>query len=254
MNRLAVKHLPKVYAALRAQYGAAADAVRKRGVLAAQGNLHGAIVDTNMAAVITALYLDAAKGAAKNFQITKKAFGEDPGFVSSVMNYFKKFLLNKVVLPITKTTQKEVNRILDQAIKEGWGVDEAVKRLENTELPQQRARVIVRTESVRSMNATQLFAADESLFETTKEWLTVHDNRRRHSHAAQDGQIRELEEAFDNGCKFPGDPDADAKEIIQCRCTLAYKAKRDSNGRLIRKQPTALPLTSRMSMTGGIST
>ncbi len=36
----------------------------------------------------------------------------------------------------------------------------------------------------------------------------------------------------------PGDVHASAGNVCNCRCTLAFKAKRDENGRLIRKAST----------------
>lgn len=264
-NRIASAYIPKVYAALWKQLQAAATAVRERGIVAAQGNIHGDKLGGDMAAVITSLYTDAATQALKRFKPTinkqsnkKSAFGDATDFVNGVLGYFKRFLLNKVVLPIQKTTEKYVNEVLDEALKEGWGVDEAVKRLEDTELAQERARKIVRTESVRAMNYTQLLAADEGDFEYDKEWIAIHDPRTRLSHSNHggvDGEIRGLDEPFSNGLMFPGDPEGSARETIQCRCTMGYIARRDENGRLIRKQPHAqnLPLASRLTINGSVT-
>ncbi len=253
--RLAVAYIPKVYAALHKQIGAAVKAVQERGVMAAQGNIHGDILGGDMAAVLLSLYADAAKQAAKKFRPTMKAgFGDNPDFIQAVIDYFKKYLLNKVVIKINETTTSFINSVLDEAVQKGWGVDETVKRLEETDIPQQRARVIVRTESVRAMNYAQLLAADQTNFEMDKEWLAVHDKRTRLSHSNHggiDGEKVPLDMPFSNGLFFPGDPDGPAKEVIQCRCTLAYIARRDANGRLIRKSPDRLPL---LGVNGGITT
>ncbi len=40
-----------------------------------------------------------------------------------------------------------------------------------------------------------------------------------------DGEIRELDDRFSNGLKFPGDPDGDAGEVINCRCALLQRAR-----------------------------
>lgn len=256
-NRIARLFVPQVYKALNDQIAAAVKAVRERGVMAAQGNLHGDIIDAKLGAVITDLYRQAAIGAIKKYKPRIKAgFGENPGFVSQVLAYFKKFLLNKVVLPIQKTTEKFVNKVLDEAIEKGWSVDETVKHLEDTELSQERARKIVRTEAVRSMNYSQMVAADESDFEMQKQWIATDDQRVRptHSnHGGVDGELRDLDQPYSNGLQFPGDPTGSAREVIQCRCTQAYIAKRDENGRLIRKQPNAVPLASRLSILGSIT-
>jgi hypothetical protein len=41
--------------------------------------------------------------------------------------------------------------------------------------------------------------------------------------------------------EHPHDPQAQAKDVIQCRCTYAVTNKRDKNGRLIRKPANGLP-------------
>lgn len=55
-----------------------------------------------------------------------------------------------------------------------------------------------------------------------KEWVSTLDNRTRHSHRQLDGQKIPNEEGakFDNGCRYPGDPQGRYDEICNCRCTL----------------------------------
>lgn len=55
-----------------------------------------------------------------------------------------------------------------------------------------------------------------------KEWLATLDGRTRHSHRQLDGQKIPNEEGakFDNGCRYPGDPQGRYEEICNCRCTL----------------------------------
>lgn len=55
-----------------------------------------------------------------------------------------------------------------------------------------------------------------------KEWLATRDGRTRHSHRQLDGQKIPNEDGakFDNGCRYPGDPQGRYDEICNCRCTL----------------------------------
>lgn len=55
-----------------------------------------------------------------------------------------------------------------------------------------------------------------------KEWLATLDGRTRHSHRQLDGQKIPNEDGakFDNGCRYPGDPQGRYEEICNCRCTL----------------------------------
>lgn len=54
-----------------------------------------------------------------------------------------------------------------------------------------------------------------------QEWLATLDGRTRHTHRQLDGEVREVGQAFSNGCRYPGDPQARGSEIYNCRCTLA---------------------------------
>lgn len=55
-----------------------------------------------------------------------------------------------------------------------------------------------------------------------KEWLATIDGRTRHSHRQLDGQKipNDPNAKFDNGCRYPGDPQGRYAEICNCRCTL----------------------------------
>ena len=55
-----------------------------------------------------------------------------------------------------------------------------------------------------------------------KQWLSAHDGRVRDSHAMLNGQIREIEEKFDNGLLYPADSSGAPAEVYNCRCTLTY--------------------------------
>jgi len=250
MRRLAKAFVPQVYAAIRSQVAAAVNAVREKGIQGAQGNIHGSIINTEVGPIIEDLYRTAAKLAIRKYKPNKKAFGFNEEFINAVIAYFHKYLLDKVVLPISQTTIDYVEKVLQQALTEGWGVDKTIKQLEDTELPKWRARLIVRTESARATNFTQMAAADEEDVEMEKQWIAIDDNRTRksHSHAGVDGQRVNIDQPFSNGLMFPGDPNGPAKEVCNCRCTLGYFAKRDANGNLIPKQPQPLNLISRMGI------
>ena len=64
--------------------------------------------------------------------------------------------------------------------------------------------------------------AKEMGIKLEKEWVATLDGRTRHSHRQLDGQKIPNEEGakFDNGCRYPGDPQGRYDEICNCRCTL----------------------------------
>lgn len=242
--------VPKVYAAIQSQIKEACAIIKRKGLHAAQGNINGSILNTEIGAAVTSLYHAAAKLSIRKYKPNKKAFGASEEFIREVLAYFKKYLLENVVNPISQTTIDHIETVLQEAIREGWGVDKAVKELEDSDITKRRARMIVRTETVKAANFTQLSAADMEDYEMEKQWIAVEDNRTRrsHSHAGVDGERVDLDQPFSNGLMFPGDPKGDAAEVINCRCTLGYFAKRDLNGKLIPKKTPPLNILTRMSM------
>lgn len=67
--------------------------------------------------------------------------------------------------------------------------------------------------------------AERMGLELRKVWLATPDSRVRDSHARLDGEERETEEEFSNGCRYPGDPNGDPAEVYNCRCTLISQVK-----------------------------
>ena len=67
-----------------------------------------------------------------------------------------------------------------------------------------------------------MFRADDMGVDIGKVWMATLDNRTRDSHAKLDGKPVGLYDRFDNGLDRPRDPDGEAAEICNCRCTLQY--------------------------------
>lgn len=69
------------------------------------------------------------------------------------------------------------------------------------------------------------YKAKEKGADVVKQWDATLDSSTRESHAAVDGEIRELDEKFSNGLMFPGDPAGGAAEVVNCRCALLQRAR-----------------------------
>ncbi len=84
-----------------------------------------------------------------------------------------------------------------------------------------RAQTIARTETASAYGAGRMAGLKQARF-THKSWLTAHDDRVRHTHNDAEMQgVIPLDEPFNNGLMFPGDPDVDEpSEVINCRCVL----------------------------------
>lgn len=98
---------------------------------------------------------------------------------------------------------------------------------------------IARTETTSASGFSAYEAAKQSNLMLTKEWIAATDDRTRHDHRIENGQIVDFEDLFimADGSKlqYPGDVTAKPTQVINCRCTLAFKGKRDAEGMLILK-------------------
>lgn len=91
-----------------------------------------------------------------------------------------------------------------------------------------RGRLIARTEGHRIQQQSNYDAQQRAKgigADVVKQWDATLDSRTRESHAAVDGEIREVEKPFSNGLMFPGDPAGAAAEVCNCRCTSNTRAK-----------------------------
>jgi hypothetical protein len=255
-NRLVKTYESKIDAVIRQYLNTVAAKVQSHGIHSAQGMVHGDVILNGLQTVIKDLYRDAVKQAigknvisSRELKSVPNAFGyimipdgmkAFPAWLQLVYAFLDRYLLNKVVLPISQTTIAQVDKMLSKALDEGWGTAEMVNELKETELPAWRARLIARTETVRATNIAQMIQAAQSPYKMQKRWIAVDDNRTRatHNHATGvDGEVRTLTEKFSNGLQFPGDPTAPAAEVCNCRCTLGYFAERDEDGNLVPRDP-----------------
>lgn len=98
---------------------------------------------------------------------------------------------------------------------------------------------IARTETTSASGLAAFETARQSNLVMTKEWISATDNRTRRDHIIENGQVVDLEEPFvmadGSSLLYPGDTKGKASQVINCRCTISFKGKRDENGMLIRK-------------------
>lgn len=93
-----------------------------------------------------------------------------------------------------------------------------------------RSQVIGRTEAMRAVNQGNEEAYRQAIADGTiradqlrREWRTRLDGRERRTHEFLNGEVKGWGEPWvtENGeLRYPGDPQAPAKETIQCRCAI----------------------------------
>lgn len=251
--------LKPVMKALKDQIEPVADILRSEGVDAAMASLDTVEINAHLAPPIKDIYAtvglyfanktihDLNQSAKEN----KAGFGFNEEFIREILAFFSQYLLNKAVLPISETTKQQILAVISEGVKNGWGADKIAMALESPDLLLWRARLIVRTEANKAMNYGHLLGESKSEFESEKTWIAANDHRTRHSHRLVDDVTLDFNERYlvpiYKGTKpriqvgvdlmiGPGDVHASAANVCNCRCTLAFKAKRGEDGRLIRKR------------------
>lgn len=259
MKLFEAQFLRIVYNALRDQVNDIVATLREHGVQAAIREVDTTVLNKHLEEPLREIYktvglyfanktIHDLRMDARQRQIEQKAgFGFNVEFIRAILQYFASYLLSKAVIPITETTKDQILAILNQGLTEGWGVDKMAMMLESPDLLLWRARMIIRTESNKAMNYGARLGESKSIWQTTKTWIAANDHRTRHSHRYIDDHVVDFNQyfhvpIFEKGIlagadimEGPGDVHASAGNVINCRCVLAFKGKRDKNGRLIRK-------------------
>lgn len=125
--------------------------------------------------------------------------------------------------------KKKITAQVSRGISTGMSYQQVAKQLAGyTNIGFNNAVRIARTEGHRVQVQSAMdacYKAKEKGCDVVKQWDAALDKRTRESHAMVDGEIRELDKPFSNGLMFPGDPDGEAAEVINCRCALLQRAK-----------------------------
>lgn len=123
----------------------------------------------------------------------------------------------------------DVARELSRGVAQSLPYAEIARNIKNTtNVDMNKSMRIAKTEGHRvSQEATYTVQkkAKERGADIMKQWDSTLDSKTRDSHRLVDGELRELDEKFSNGLMFPGDKNAPASEVVNCRCVLLQRAK-----------------------------
>ena len=129
--------------------------------------------------------------------------------------------------------KQQIQSVMTQGILQGESIPKLSKRLATTvgERNYKSAIRNARTMTTGAQNAGRMDSykrAESKGIDLEVEWIATLDNRTRHEHRMLDGQTRPVGEPFEvHGIKidYAGDPNAPARMIYNCRCTLAGHVK-----------------------------
>ena len=129
----------------------------------------------------------------------------------------------KAILETEKTAKKKLREPLEAAKKEA---KKATEKANKPIIPKENpvdVKKEMKTKTTEVENAGVLEslknAADMGI-DVKKQWMATIDGRTRHTHAVIDKEVKQLDEPFSNGCRYPGDMSALPKEVWNCRCTM----------------------------------
>lgn len=120
--------------------------------------------------------------------------------------------------------RQRLHNAVTQGIIKGDSMDKVAQNMQSvTGMSYNSAMRAARTLTGSAQNLGTLdgfHEAEDKGVKLQKQWLASLDRKTRDSHRDMDGITIGLDEKFPNGCKCPLDPDADASEVINCRCTM----------------------------------
>ena len=125
--------------------------------------------------------------------------------------------------------KKKIIAQVSRGISTGMSFQQMAQQLAAyTNIGYNNAVRITRTEGHRIQVQSTMdacYKAKDKGADVVKQWDSTLDGRTRSSHARVDGEIKELDEKFSNGLRFPSDPNGGAAEVVNCRCALLQRAR-----------------------------
>ncbi len=129
----------------------------------------------------------------------------------------------------TDLLKKQVQDEITRGLAGGFSYAKIARTISDYgEADYKRSARIARTEGHRVQNEARMDCmkgAKAKGADVVKQWDSTLDGRTRESHAQVDGEIREMDDPFSNGLMFPGDPDGEAAEVVNCRCAMLVRAR-----------------------------
>ena len=157
------------------------------------------------------------------------------------------------ITSVNDTTIERIKLAIELAQRKNYSVDEMREYLQKTinepSFTKYHALRIARTEVGSAANFAASVSGKTSGLVLEKVWISTHDARTRDgrpeewNHRDMDGKtvgqfdkfVMKSNKGQINELEYPWDAKGSAGNVIMCRCTFAYRPKRDENGLPIRR-------------------
>lgn len=198
--------------------------------------------------IYTGVGLAHGKRVGESINLQLKAFVFDDFstvFKDSILSWIRGNVGQNIIL-VRRTYIDFINKIISDDLASGDTMDEITDKLmrlvKRKSFYRYQAQRIARTETTTAANYAASVSSTVSGFVMQKMWISILDARTRRppeshfNHVVMNEKRVGQYEMFDvNGdmLRFPGDPNGQAGNIINCRCGVAIVPARDSQGDLI---------------------
>lgn len=183
-----------------------------------------------------------------------------------ILKFLERQGVNQIADEITNTTANQIAAYLQKGFENNLTIQELIPMLKQAGITDFRAELIARTETGRAANLGAMVGATATGLVTMKEWISTQDARTRRmpqdyaDHLVMDGVKVNYDESFKVPTSYkakggvhvgsyelmmyPCASGASAANTCNCRCTVAFEAQREQNGKL--KTLTNYPPTGDM--------
>lgn len=200
------------------------------------------ITESQIKEMYKELYTTIGKPQYKRAEKTVKKFEVD--FETIIIDWLNSNAGYRIV-SVHQTLIDSIIAVIDNGYENNLSVADITRNLQRSfGWYKAQALRIARTETTTITNTSTYLAAQNSELLLDKMWISVQDNRTRrppnspYDHLDMNGfKIDETKPFFVSGEEllYPGDPNAKAGNVINCRCKIVFTAREDENGLPIRK-------------------
>lgn len=181
---------------------------------------------------------------APQFKRTKRNIKADIDFETIISQWLNSNAGYRII-SVHQTLIDSIIAVIANGYEQNISIAEITRNLQNKfGWYKAQALRIARTETTTATNYATTLAAENSEYELEKTWISVQDNRTRrppksiYDHLDMNGVTVDMYQPFftsGENIQYPGDPNAKAGNVINCRCKVVYTIKEDEDGLPIRK-------------------